>query len=151
MDKSVNLINLLLLDAEAGSIPRIAQPIDAGSYYSSITSKDYQLCWDWSAEKIRRNIIITPGKCYIDICGQPIFFHDAETEHMAHPAAPGTLLQLRRKWAAVATSQGAISSSRINLSGKVGETFAGFCRRVDFKPGDKLTERSEPAHAVDTI
>jgi len=138
MDQSVELIGQLVADAERGSIRRIPQQLGTGSYHSSITAEDYHLRWDWSAEKIRRYITITPGKCFLDICEHPVYFHNAEIERTPSPAPPGTLLRLGRKQAVVAASQGALSSSIVQVSGREVETFAGFCRRMDLNPGDKV-------------
>ena len=139
MDKSVTLIEQLLSDARNGSIPRQTQPQDAGSYYSSIENEDYHLDWDWPAEKIRRHIAITPGKCFFKIQNRAVYFHNAETETLANPVLPGTLLQIRRKWAAVATAQGTLTSRQVQVMDEPVETFAGFCRRMDLNPGDRLT------------
>jgi len=138
MDQSVELIGQLIADAERGSIRRIPQPVGAGSYHSSISTEDYHLRWDWSAEKIRLYITITPGKCFLDICEHPVYFHNAEIERTPSPATPGTLLRIGRKRAVVAASQGALSSSIVQVSGREIETFAGFCCRMGLNPGEKV-------------
>jgi methionyl-tRNA formyltransferase len=148
MEQSVGLVERLMVDAERGSIPRRPQPEGAGSYFSSTTDDDFRLRWGWPAEKIRRFITITPGKCYVMVNQQPVFFHNAETEGLdappaaqapaAGPTAPGTLLWVGRRRAVVAAGQGAMSSSGVQVRDHDPESFAGFCRRTGLRPGDRL-------------
>lgn len=139
MDRSVDLVGQLIADTEAGTIPRRAQPIGAGSYFSSITDEDYHLSWDWPAEKIRRHVTITPGKCYIEFNGQRLYFYDSEIELVDNPQAAGTLLRIGRTRVVVAARQGSISSSRVRAAGHDTESFAGFCRRMGLSLGERLT------------
>ena len=138
MDQSVGLVERLVVDAELGSVPRRLQPEGSGSYFSSITDDDFRLRWHWPAEKIRRFVTITPGRCYVDVKQQPVYFSNAEPERSDKPSVPGTLLRVGRTRAVVAAGQGAISSSRVQVPGHDVESFAGFCRRVGLEPGDRL-------------
>jgi methionyl-tRNA formyltransferase len=138
MDQSVDFVGKLIADAERNSIPRKPQPENAGSYFSSTTDDDFQLDWTWSAEKIKRFITITPGKCFAMVGGQKVYFINAEQETGGTTSAPGTLLDIKNSSAAVATGSGILSSRIIQIDCGEIETFAGFCRRAGFSPGDTL-------------
>ncbi len=138
MDQSVGLVGRLIADAERDSIPRQVQFKNRGSYFSSTTTKDYQIEWTWSAEKIRRFITITPGKCFALVEGKKVFFHNALSEHDEVTAPPGTLLKIKTKRATVAAGSGVFSSSLIQIEDGEPEPFAGYCRRLGLHPGDLL-------------
>lgn len=139
MDRSMSLVGRLVADADAGTIPRRLQPEGTGSYFSSTTDEDFRLGWDWPAEKIRRYIVTTPGKCYVDLNEQRVFFRNAETEPLGEPSTPGTLVRIGRRRAVLAAGQGAISSSLVQEVGRDAESFAGYCCRMGLMPGDRLT------------
>jgi methionyl-tRNA formyltransferase len=138
MDQSVDFVGKLIADAERDSIPRKPQPENAGSYFSSTTEDDFQLDWTWSAEKIKRFITITPGKCFAMFGGHKVHFFDAEQKGEITTAIPGTLLDIRNSSAAVATGSGILSSRIIQTECGEIESFAGFCRREGFYPGETL-------------
>lgn len=153
MERSVGLVERLMVDADRGEIPRHPQPTGSGSYFSSTTDDDFRLHWGWPADKIRRFITITPGRCYVTVNQAPLFFHNAETQRLEAPPAaedpgaqapaakappPGTLIRVGRTRAVVAAGQGAISSSRVKVQGRDIESFAGLFRRMGLKPGDRL-------------
>ncbi len=138
MDQSVDLVGKLIADAEHNSIPRRTQPKDAGSYFSSTTEEDFRIHWTWPAEKIERFITVTPGKCFAEIAGQRVYFLNAEIEDRVSTSAPGTLMNVGKKCAAVATGSGIISSSVVEIGCVETDSFAGFCRRKGFHPGDSL-------------
>jgi methionyl-tRNA formyltransferase len=135
---SVPLVGQLVTDAARDSIPRRSQAERTGSYYSGTTDEDFRLVWHWPAEQICRYITVTPGRCYIEIGGERVYFLDAVCEQAMKTAEAGTLLRVGCTRAAVAASPGAISSSRIKVEGQEEETFANFCRRVGLVPGDLL-------------
>jgi len=139
MARSVPLVEQLLTDVERGCIPRRPQPTGEGSYFSSTTEADFHVDWNWPAEKIKRYITITPGRCFIEIRGMRVHFVNAESEPISIEAAPGTLLKIGRTRASVAAKPGAVSSSRVQIAGSQEESFAGFCRRLELRPGDILT------------
>jgi methionyl-tRNA formyltransferase len=139
MARSMLLVEQLLTDVGRGCIPRLRQPAGEGSYFSSTTDVDFHLDWNWPAEKIRRHITITPGRCFVEIRGMRVHFVNAESEPISIEAAAGTLLQIGRARASVAANPGAVSSSRVQIAGSQEESFAGFCRRLELRPGDILT------------
>jgi methionyl-tRNA formyltransferase len=138
MDQSVDFVGQLIADAEQGSIPRHPQPKNTGSYFSSTTEEDFQLDWMWSAEKIKRFITITPGKCFAMVGKKKVYFFNANKETGVTTSSPGTLLNISKKRAAVATGSDILSSSVIQIECGDTESFAGFCRREGFSPGDIL-------------
>lgn len=138
MDRSVELVERLVADAARGAIPRRPQPDGTGSYFSSTTDDDFRLRWDWPAEKIRRFITVTPGECYVSIGQRRVYFRNAKTVPGNNDSPPGTLLRVGRTRAVVATIDRALSSSRVQVAGREAESFAGFCRRMGFQPGDRL-------------
>jgi methionyl-tRNA formyltransferase len=138
MDQSVNLVGRLIADAERESIPRRSQPMHTGSYFSSTTAKDFQIDWSWSADKIKRFITITPGKCFTLVRGKQIFFFNAHKDVGVTTASPGILLTIKHKRASVSTGSGILSSSKVGTECGEIESFAGFCMRKGFQPGDTL-------------
>jgi methionyl-tRNA formyltransferase len=138
MARSLPLVGQLVADASLGCIPRQPQPTGAGSYYSSTSEEDFRLDWNQPAERIRRFVTATPGRCFAEIHGRCVHFLNAESEQPAEAAPPGTLLWIRRTRAAVATNPGAISSSRVQVACQAEETFANLCRRLGLIPGDTL-------------
>lgn len=136
---SVQLVEQLVADATCGCIPRFPQPAEGGSYYSSTCETDFLLDWQWPAERIRRFITITPGKCFIVTGEQRVYFLNAESERLAEAAPPGTLLRIGRIRAVVAANLGAVSSSRVQVEDCQAESFAAYCRRQGLVPGDRLS------------
>lgn len=139
IDQSVDLVGKLIADAEHDSIPRQPQPKNTGSYFSATSDEDFHIDWTWSADKIKRFITTTPGKCFAIIGGQKVYFFNAQKEARITTSSPGTLLNIRTKHAAVATGSGTLSSSLINIKCGETESFAGFCRREGLQSGDTLT------------
>ena len=138
MARSLPLVAQLVVDADSGSIPRRSQPERSGSYYSGTTDEDFRLDWHWPAEKIHCFVATTPGKCYTELRGQRVHFLNAKCEQVAQEASAGTLLSIRRSYAAVAANPGVISSSCVQVEGQEAETFATLCRRLGLVPGDTL-------------
>lgn len=139
MARSLPLVEQLVVDAAGGSLPRRAQPSSSGSYYSGTTDEDFRLDWDWPADKIRRFITVTPGKCYTNILGKRVYFHNAETEKTAQADPPGTLLRVGRSRAVIAANRGAISSSHAQVEGEAAESLADLCGRMGLAPGALIT------------
>ncbi len=139
IDQSVDFVGQLIADAESDSIPRQPQPVNTGSYFSSTSEEDFQIDWAWSADKIKRFITTTPGKCFAIIGGQKVYFFNAQIEARITISSPGTLLSIRNTRAAVATGSGILSSSLIKIKYGETESFAGFCRRERLQSGDTLT------------
>jgi methionyl-tRNA formyltransferase len=144
MASSLPLVDRLIRDAADGSIPRQPQAEGAGAYYSGTSEQDFQFSWDWSAEKIRRYITATPGKCFIEIQGQRVTFLNAERERAAGGAAPGVLIRVGRSRAAVTANPGVISSSRVQVEQGEPESFANYCCRRKFILGERLSPEGKP-------
>ena len=138
LDQSVDFVGRLIADADHNSIPRRPQPKKAGSYFSSTTADDFRIDWTRPADEIKRFITITPGKCFTKIAGHKVYFFNAQAEAGTTTSSPGTLLTIRIKRAAVATGSGILSSSVVKIEGQETESFAGFCRREEIRPGDSL-------------
>lgn len=137
MDQSVDLVRKLIADTEHNNIPRRPQP-RAGSYYSSTTEGDFRIDWTLSAERIRRFITVTPGKCFAEIAGKKVYFFNAQKESGITASSPGTIINIRYKRAAVATGTGILSSSVVRIDDEEIDSFAGYCRQAGFRPGDSL-------------
>lgn len=138
MDRSVTLVGRLIADAAAGDIPRRLQPKGAGSYFSSTTEDDFRIDWGWPAEKIRRYIIVTPGRCFSEVGGERLYYLDARSEQDKRAASPGTLLRLGRARTLIATGQGHVSIGEVRLEGGSVEPLVNLCRRRGLSPGNRL-------------
>lgn len=138
MDRSVKLVGRLFTDAGAGRLPRRPQVEGGGSYFSSTCEDDFHLNWKWPAETIRRHISMTPGRCFSEVNGERVYFHNAEIEAIPESAAPATVLNVKRTRAVIAAGSGAVSSSQVQVEGQAAESFAGFCRRMGLGPRDEF-------------
>jgi methionyl-tRNA formyltransferase len=138
IDSSEVLVGKLIAGAVQNNLPRKSQPEHGGSYYSSTTREDFQFDWQWPAEKIRRNITITPGRCFTLLRGERVYFFNAQVEVGVATSTPGTILTAKRERAAVSTGSGILSSSSVRTEAGETESFADFCRRKGFQPGELL-------------
>ncbi|MDX1435400.1 MAG: methionyl-tRNA formyltransferase [Anaerolineales bacterium] len=137
MDRSEALVGRLIADLERDELRPQPQPPGDGSCFSSIKEEDYLLDWRWPAEKLRRYVATTPGKCYVGLQGQRIHIINADTIAASEQASPGTILWLGRTRAGVAAGEGAISSSRVRV-GRKNLVLAQLCRALELAPGDSL-------------
>jgi methionyl-tRNA formyltransferase len=138
MAKSVPLIGRLVDDVEKGTIPRRTQELDEGSYFSSIKDEDYAIDWSWDAEKIRRTIVMTPGKCYSQLAGQRLYFSQAEKVRSPSEGPPGTVLGLGRTRCLVASGDGAVWLGRASIGDGEEQSMASICREHSYGVGDAL-------------
>lgn len=138
MQRSIKLVGRLLADLESGRVPRRSQSKISGSYYSSTTEQDFRLDWSWPAERIRRYITATPGKCFQDVTMQRLFFIGAENVLAERSAPPATLLKLGRTRATIAAGDRAVSLAGLrNLEGRVFPA-SRLLQEMGFCPGDLL-------------
>jgi methionyl-tRNA formyltransferase len=138
MDRSVTLAGRLIADAERGTIPGHPQPAGAGSYFSSIKEEDFRIDWTWPAEKIRRHIAMSPGKCFVEIEGERLYFSQADIVKSAQNDRPGTILKLGRCRCTVATGEGALWIGRAREAGGEERPLVSFCRQMGLEEGDLL-------------
>ena len=130
IDRSVTLIGQLLKDVEEGAVPRRAQPAGQGSYFSSINEEDYQINWSWNSEKIRRHVVMTPGRCFSDIAGRRLYMHQADGARSLSKRAPGTIVNLGRKWVTIATGDGAVRLGLASLQDGNKRSMVSICQEL---------------------
>lgn len=140
IERSVTMIEQFVADAERGTLPRRPQLPDRASYFSSTTDEDFRLDWAWSAEKLRRHITMTPGKCWAEFGGQRVYFIDAGKTPLPGAAPPGQILSIGRTRCLLATGDGAIWLSRLRLAGGTQTSMAALCREYGLEPGDSIAE-----------
>jgi methionyl-tRNA formyltransferase len=138
MAKSVTLAGRLIADAERGSIPRYPQPAGKGSYFSSIKEDDFRIDWTWPAEKIRRHIAMSPGKCFASLGEKRLFFCQADTVKEAKKGPPGASLKLGRSRCTIAAGEGALWIGRARREGKKEQSLASLCRQLGLEEGTVL-------------
>lgn len=138
MDRSVGLVGRLVADAEAGRIPRHPQAPGEGSYFSSTREEDFKLDWTWEAEKIRRYIQTTPGRCFTTIRGRRLALSQAETARKDRGGPAGTLLVVGRRRALIAAGDGAVWIGRGRIEGGDERSMASLCRELALKVGESL-------------
>jgi methionyl-tRNA formyltransferase len=138
MAKSVYLIGRLVDDVEEGTVPRRDQELDKGSYFSSIKDEDYAIDWSWDAEKIRRTIVMTPGKCYSQFDGRRLSFSQAERARSLFEGPPGTVLGLGRTRCLIASGDGAVWLGRGRIGDGEERSLASICREHGYGVGDAL-------------
>jgi len=138
MAKSVTLAGRLIADAERGSIPRYPQPAGKGSYFSSIKEDDFRIDWTWPAEKIRRHIAMSPGKCFARLGGKRLFFRQADTVKETKKGPPGAILKLGRSRCTLAAGEGALWIGRARREGEKERSLASLCRQLGLEEGTVL-------------
>lgn len=143
MDRSAGLVGRLAADVEASTVPRLAQPFAEGSYFSSINDEDFQIDWRWNAERIRRFITITPGKCYSMAGGQRLAFFRAETARDGRTGIPGALLAIGRTRCLIAVGDGAAGDGavwigRARREGGEEQSMAAACSQLGLPVGAVL-------------
>ena len=138
MARSVSLIDRLVDDVEKDTIPRRVQQLNEGSYFSSIKEADYAIDWSWDSERIRRYIVMTPGKCYSQIAGRRLYFTQAERARSQSESPPGTVLGLGRKRCLIASGNGAVWLGRARIEGAEERSMASICRESGCGVGDAL-------------
>jgi methionyl-tRNA formyltransferase len=136
--KSVALVGRLVANAERGSIPRHPQPAGRGSYFSSIKEDDFHIDWNWSAEKIRRHIAMSPGQCFARLGGKRLFFCQADTVKETKKGPPGAILKLGRTRCTIAAGEGALWIGRARREGKKEQSLASLCRQLGLEEGPVL-------------
>jgi methionyl-tRNA formyltransferase len=135
LEKSVPLVPRLIADVVHGTLPRLPQPEDGASYFSSVSDEDFHLDWTHTAESLRRWIQTSPGECWQIVGGRRVYFMDAEIIHYLGAATPGQLIQLGRYTATLATGQDALVVSWVRPEGGDKRSLSGFCAEIGLKVG----------------
>jgi len=138
MERSVALVSRLLQDAEQRRVPRRPQPAGQGSTFSFVTEEDFRIHWSWPAERIRRFITMTPGKCFADTPAGRVHFVDAQTAAGQPGVAAGVVVALGRRRATVAAGQGAVSLGGVRPAHGAGTSMAELCRTWGIGVGQVL-------------
>lgn len=150
IERSVTMIEQFVVDAGRGSLRRRPQWPDSASYFSSTTDDDFRLDWAWDAEKLRRHITMTPGKCWAEIGGQRVYFIDAGKVPMPGSVPPGHILSVGRKRCLVATGDGALWLSRLRLVDGREMSMTAMCREQGLEARDTLVHL-EAANASNSV
>jgi len=138
MERSVNLVERLIEDAENGTLRRTPQSGSGASYYSSVSDDDFRLDWSRDAEQLRRWIQTSPGQCFFDIAGQRIFFMDAEVAQRTDDVSPGVLVRMGRTSCTVAAGRGALRVCRVRIDQQEEKSMPQLCRELGLDQGDSL-------------
>jgi methionyl-tRNA formyltransferase len=124
MTASVPLVPELVLAVASGNVRRTPQASDGASYHGATTEADFHLTWSMEAERLARWVTVTPGQCFVEICGKRFFLPgvlrlEAETPRVR----PGTLLAVREDACRIAVSGGSVEIRRLR-SADAGEMSA---------------------------
>jgi methionyl-tRNA formyltransferase len=138
MDRSTGLLGKLVTEAEEGRLPRKSQPAGEGSYFSSTTPADFRIDWGWESEKIRRHIVMTPGKCFTTVAGRRVYLSQAEKVRGRPDGSPGTVLKLGRGRCTIVAGDGVVSIGQGRPEGDQQQALARLFRRFGIKVGDRL-------------
>jgi methionyl-tRNA formyltransferase len=138
MERSTPLVDRLLTDAARDAVPQRAQPAGEGSYYSSISEEDFRIDWTWPAVKIRRHIVMTPGRCFATVAGQRLYLARAEVVQGQQSSPPGTLVTLGRIRCLVAVGDGAVWLGRARWAGCDEDSLASLFRQAGLTAGEML-------------
>jgi methionyl-tRNA formyltransferase len=138
MVKSVQLISRLVRDAGRGHLRRFPQPEAGRSYFSSIIEEDFRLRWSQEARQLCRWIRMTPGKCFVELAGERIFFQEAEIDRSFPQQAPGRILTLGRVWGTIATGRGALRLGQVRRADMRQLSFPGLCRELGLQAGEQF-------------
>jgi methionyl-tRNA formyltransferase len=140
MERSLGLLPRLIQDAGQGKLRRQPQTERGASYYSSVSTDDFEMDWTDDAEQLRRWIQTSPGQCFCDLAGQRIFIVDADTVRLAGAdrPSPGKLIRIGRTACTVAAGKDALRLRRVKRDRQGEETMSQLCRKLGLKPGDQL-------------
>lgn len=136
--KSVPLVTRLMRDIADNKIKKRPQATNGISYYSTITPQDFQIDWNWQAEKIQRWIAITPGECFINIRGKKIYFSQAKVMKLHLKNQPGEILSVGYSRAVIATEDTGVSIKYARLDGEEEQSLAALINKLGLKVGDSL-------------
>lgn len=139
IERSVNLVGLLMMDIEDNELIRTPQPVQGASNYSSITEQDFHLNWDLPSRTLQRWINITPGQCYAFVRGKLVYFMNAISVDQSQRSKPGEIVQVRSRSVLIATGDGLLRSGPIRLANGCQMSLAAYCRQVGLTTGDLLT------------
>jgi len=138
MDRSVGLVPRLVDDAANRRLRPRPQGKCGASYYSSVSEEDFRLDWTVDAERLRRWICATPGRCFCYIARQQVFCLDAALERYAGTEAPGTVIRIGRTNCVVAAGRNALSLRRVQLPSADAKPAAHLCRERGIRKGYRL-------------
>jgi methionyl-tRNA formyltransferase len=138
MDRSVNLVERLVADVEKSAVPRRPQSTNEGSYFSSTSEEDFRIEWSWEAEKIRRYIQMTPGRCFTTTLEKRVRLSRAEVARDGRTGPAGTLQAIGRTRVLIAVGDGAVWIGGARINDGVEQTMAASCRQLGLKVGAVL-------------
>ena len=137
MDESVDLVGLLVKDAEDGRFRPMPQLQEGASYHGAVAEDDFFLDWTREAEVLRHWIHITPGKCFCEVRGSRVFFVDAQVAGRAGGEVPGTLIRLDESCGDIATGMDALRVCSVRL-GERDLSLRQACEELGLRAGDRL-------------
>ena len=138
LKRSSNLMRRLIDDAGRGRLRPRAQGDADASYYSAVHEDDFLLDWSQAAEKLRRWIQVSPGRCFCETrCGR-IYLEDAVVAPCRGEATAGTLLLMNRYGCTVRSGNGAVRVRLMHLDQQATLPAAQLCRELGLRTGDKL-------------
>jgi methionyl-tRNA formyltransferase len=137
--RSLWLPSRLVRDAEQGTLPRRPQPCEGVSYHSSVDQEDFRLDWSWPAERLRRMIRVSPGRCFADVAGYRLLFQGGEVVPNVDRVPAGTLLRLDRAGGLVKCGDGALRVRCTAADDSNARTFPELCRQLGIQPGALLS------------
>jgi len=135
VERGMELVPRLVHDAEQGRLRPRRQPEQGASYYSAVHEQDFRLDWHMPAERLRRMIQATPGRCFSELGGQRWYFLDARAVSGPEPAAPGTLLEIGRTGICVRAGRGALRLRRVRWAEAAEMPAPQLCRELNLGPG----------------
>jgi methionyl-tRNA formyltransferase len=138
MDRSTSLVSKLIDGVVQGTVPRHPQPKGSGSYFSTTSEEDFRLDWSWDAERIRRMVTITPGKCFIQLRSHYLYFQDAEIFRTEESAPAGTLLKMGHKRVVIASKEGAVSFAQLRIDSGSVLPASQLLKELGYKSGNAL-------------
>jgi len=138
MDRSLELVPRLVRDVRDGKLRTVGQTAAGASYFSSTTEEDFRLDWALDAERLRRWVCTTPGRCFFDRGAARVFVVDAESASgRARPPA-GTVERIGRRCCMVATGRDHL----VIREARIGEgpllSMAEVCARLNIASGEIL-------------
>jgi len=138
MDRSVGLVPRLVDDAENRRLRPRPQGQCGASYYSSVSEEDFRLDWTVDAERLRRWIYTTPGRCFCYVGCQQVFCLHAGVQRYPGIEAPGTVIRMGRTNCVVAAGHNALCLRSVHLLSEDVKPAAQMCRERGVREGHCL-------------
>jgi methionyl-tRNA formyltransferase len=143
---AVSLLDRTLPLLREGRAPSVRMNLAQGSYFGGRTPEDGRFRWEWPALRIYNLVraVTHPYPGAFAICkGKKLFVWWGVPQAGEPGAEPGTVLEVAPEGVRVATGEGVLVVSRVQLEGQAETDARAFAQRHGLAPGSRMDEAGE--------